>query len=560
MRKAILYILTLLLPVGVLSQESDSISFDSPFDFPLLLSGNFGELRSNHFHGGLDFKTQGVVGKPIRLPADGYISRATVTPGGYGRALYVTHDNGYITVYGHLEAFPDSIAARIRAKQYAEETFSVDIGFESHEFPLKRGDVLALAGNSGYSFGPHLHFEVRAADGKEMINPIRFYSKHLKDTRPPKAHSLLVSPYPFGGLVDGKPSARTYKLNGAVLRDTIKAWGMVELSIKANDYMDNTGNNYGVYSIELFVDDSLRFSSNMDGYARTETRLINAWVDYDRYVKKGDWYQRTNILENNPLRILSADGNRGWINIDKERTYNVEFRLSDYHGNRSCYRMKILGVCDSLPKVETFDGHYLYWFLNNEIVYPGMRLSIPRGELFENAILTVEEDSMARNVSRRYNIGTKIYPLRGKAKIAFEVIDTLKNIPPEKYYVCNVLGKGRSNVGGEYHDGWVSADISRLGCYELAIDTFPPSVKPVNEHRWTRSGVITFTMGDRGRGVKSYKALLDGKFVLFEYSSKTGIITCNLKREKIKRGTHTLHLTVTDNAGNVTTVERKIRY
>lgn len=556
----IILLFVLVAPVNLSSQENDSISLAAPFDFPLLLSGNFGELRSNHFHAGLDFKTQGVVGKPIRVPADGYISRASVAAGGYGRAVYVTHNNGYITVYGHLEAFPDSVASRIRAKQYAEETFAVDINFEPCEFPVKRGEVLALAGNSGYSFGPHLHFEVRAADGKEMINPIRFYSSRLTDTRPPRAHSIALTPYPCGGVVNGLHATLTRKLSGAQLRDTINAWGTIGLSVKANDYMDGTNNTYGVYSIEVIVDDSLRFSSKMDGYARSETRLINAWVDYDRYSKKGEWYQNTFILENNPLRILAADKNRGWMTIDEERVYNVELLLSDYHGNTSRYEFNIQGVRDSIPAIETIDAHYLYWFLNNEISYPGMRLSVPRGQLFENAILAVEEDSAAAGVSRRYNIGNRMYPMRGSARISLQVLDTLNAVPDEKYYVRRVTGKGSSNVGGEYCDGWVSANISQTGCYELAIDTIAPSLRPIDERRWARRGVITFSMGDKGRGIKSFKGLIDGVFVLFEYSSKSGRLTCNLRREKIRRGVHTLQLTATDNAGNTTTVEKKIKY
>ena len=170
------------------------------------------------------------------------------------------------------------------------------------------------------------------------------------------------------------------------------------------------------------------------------------------------------------------------------------------------------------------------------------------------------EDSTARNISRRYNIGSKIYPLRGKGSIAFEILDTLQGFSPGKYYVRRVTKSGSSNVGGVYNNGWITADISQLGCYEVGIDTFPPTLKPVNEKKWSRSGVITFAMGDRGRGVKEFKGLIDGAFVLFEYSSKSGRITCNMRREKVRHGLHTLQLTVTDNAGNTTVVEKKIRY
>ena len=158
----------MLFATGASAQQA--AKFSVPFDFPLYLSGNFAELRSNHFHAGLDFKTQGVEGKPIMVVADGYIARAKVQAGGYGRALYVMHDNGYMTVYGHLQKFPKAVAQAVRERQYADECFAVDIDFAPGELPVKRGDVLAYAGNSGYSFGPHLHFEVRSADGEELYN------------------------------------------------------------------------------------------------------------------------------------------------------------------------------------------------------------------------------------------------------------------------------------------------------------------------------------------------------------------------------------------------------
>ena len=139
--------------VPVSAQEKQEKPFISPFDFPLSLSGNFGELRSNHFHGGVDFKTQGVVGKPIRCIADGYVSRVTVTPGGYGQAVYMTHDNGYTSVHGHLLEFAPEIAKVVKDYQYEHETFVVDLEFDAGKFPFKQGEIFALAGNEGYSFG-----------------------------------------------------------------------------------------------------------------------------------------------------------------------------------------------------------------------------------------------------------------------------------------------------------------------------------------------------------------------------------------------------------------------
>lgn len=558
-RLVLLILFNCILCYSAARTPNDSIELSSPFDFPLLLSGNFGEFRSNHFHAGLDFKTQGVSGKTIYAPADGYISRATVTPGGYGRAIYVEHDNGYTTVYGHLDAFPSEIAARVRARQYADEVFSVDLEFEPGEFPVERGKPLAVAGNSGYSFGPHLHFEVRASGGNELINPMRFYSNSIKDTKPPVAYSILINPYPGSGIVCGKSLSQTRRFVSHCIPDTLEAWGTVGLAINCIDRMDNTNNKYGVYSMQLYVDDSLYFSSRMDGYARTETRLINAWADYPSYHHDKEWYMRSYILDNNPLRILSAGRNRGWINIDEERIYNAEFRLCDYHGNESRYRVTLKGKSDTIPLPADTGAHYLHWFLNNEISYPGMRLTIPGGMLFENAMLDVEEQPASSTLSRRYDLGGTSYPLRYSATLSMQLCDTV-DIDTSKLYIRRVTDKGGVNAGGRYSNGWVTADISTLGCYEIAIDTIPPKVTPVNEKRWGRSGVITFAIGDRGRGINTYKGFIDGKFILFEYSSKNGRLTCNLKREKVRRGQHKLRLIVTDNAGNTTETEKTINY
>ena len=196
--KVILLLLLLLLasPTLLVAQEKSEKQFVSPFDFPLFLSGNFGELRANHFHGGVDFKTQGVVGKPVRCIADGYISRVTVTPGGYGQAVYITHHNGYTSVYGHLQKFKSEVEKLVEAYQYEHEAFVVDLKFPPEQFPLKQGEIFALAGNEGYSFGPHLHMEIRRTDTGDYIDPLQFYMDKVKDTTAPRATHVMLYPQP----------------------------------------------------------------------------------------------------------------------------------------------------------------------------------------------------------------------------------------------------------------------------------------------------------------------------------------------------------------------------
>ena len=286
------------------AQEKPVNPFISPFDFPLLLSGNFGELRANHFHGGVDFKTQGVVGKPIRCIADGYISRVTVTPGGYGQAVYITHTNGLTSVHGHLHQFMDEVQQAVEAYQYEHETFAVDLTFEPDRFPLKQGEVFALAGNEGYSFGPHLHMEIRRTDTGEYIDPLQFYTDQVKDNTAPRASHIMLYPQAGKGVVNGSQRKKIFSLVGG---QPITAWGQISAGIKAYDYMDGTSNNYGVRSVKLYVDSVEVFSSTVDGFLPNENRMINAWTDYEEYATRNSWFMRSRILPGNTWRMLQAD-------------------------------------------------------------------------------------------------------------------------------------------------------------------------------------------------------------------------------------------------------------
>ena len=531
--------------------------FGVPFDFPLLLSGNFGELRSNHFHGGLDFKTQGVTGKPLLAIADGYISKVTVTPGGYGNALYITHDNGYTSVHGHLDRFLPEIARLVREKQYEEESFVVTLEFGPQEFRVKQGEVVAYAGNTGYSFGPHLHMEIRTTDTNEPIDPLPFYKDKIADNIAPRATRIMV----YGAKDEGKVElASTAKgataMDGKVIVNAqhstlntqpsvINAWGRIGTGISANDYMDGTSNNYGVRYVRLYMDNRLVSSSDVDRFAFDENRLINSWTDYAEQRRSGQWYMCSSIAENNNLRMLSADEQRGWVTIDEERDYHFRYELEDLYGNRSTYRFVVRGKRMEMPRHMPNYNYRMDASRNSRLYSQGFELWMPEGTLFDDVELDYEVIPSDMDQADHYRLSDAVVPLRKAAEIT---IPTHKDwhIDGSKLYVARVNGKRRTYCGGTYRFGRITANITELGTYTVCADTIAPKITPISSTSWRSSRKIVCRIGDGQTGIRDYRGMIDGRWVLFKYSSKNAQLTCDLKAEGIKPGKHKVEIVVTD--------------
>lgn len=532
-------------PMALPAQEKSVNPFISPFDFPLLLSGNFGELRANHFHGGVDFKTQGVVGKPIRCIADGYISRVTVTPGGYGQAVYITHDNGYTSVHGHLHRFMDGVQQVVEAYQYEHETFAVDLQFEADRFPLKQGEVFALAGNEGYSFGPHLHMEIRKTDTEEYIDPLQFYTDLLKDTTAPRATHVMLYPQVGKGVVNGSSRKKIISLSG---QSPITAWGQIAAGIKAYDYMDGTSNNYGVRSVTLLVDSVEVFRSTVDGFLPDENRMINAWTDYEEYATRNSWFMRSQILPGNTWRMLQADDEKGVVTINEERPYRFCYVLEDLYGNRRTYRFVVHGKKQEIEPLHK-GKHYLKWNQGNIVQQPGMSLVIPKGMLYEDVDLNCRVIADSLNISYDYQLNDKPVPLHGGCSLVIGV----RNYPisdMSKYYVARKYKGRKSSAGGYFEDGFMFANIRELGTYSVAIDTVAPRIVPLNKPQW-KIGNIRFKIRDAETGIKDYKVYIDGEFVLFKFASKNATLSCK-HPGRIKRGLkHHMEVVITDYCGNV---------
>lgn len=538
------YIVGLMLACSMQAPAQDTIqaSFVPPFDFPLTLSGNFGEIRSNHFHGGLDFKTQGVTGKPVRALADGYISRIRVTNGS-GHVLDVTYDNGYSTINRHLSAFVQPIADRVEKLQYEQESWEVEIVPEPGEYPVKPGQIIALSGNTGYSFGPHLHLDVFETETGDYVDPMPFFKSKIKDKTAPRAEGIMLFPQAGSGVVAGSERPQSFPPNAV---KPVEAWGIIGAGIKAYDYMDGVHNRYGVHTVILSVDGTEVFRSTVDRFSQDENRMINSWTHGQ--------YMKSFIAPGNTLRLLKAsNGNRGLVDISEERDYQFQYVLKDYFGNTSRYGFVVRGRKQPIRPLQHREKYFFAWDRTNYLQEPGMTLVVPKGMLYDDVPLNYSMRADSGAIAFTYQLHDKTVPLHSSCELHIG----LRRKPVEdmtKYYVARVTARGKYSAGGRYEDGFMKTSIRELGTYTVAIDTVPPVIIPLNKNLWVRNGKVTFRLKDGQTGIRSYRGTIDGKYALFGRPNLTkSVWECKLDPKRVgKGGKHTVEMTVTDNCGNVT--------
>lgn len=524
--------------------DTDKPSFTPPFDFPITFSGNFGEIRANHFHGGLDFKTGGTIGKPVRALADGYISRIRVTHGS-GYVLDVAYDNGYSTINRHLSAFVGDVARRVEDLQYEKESWEVEITPEPDEYPVKAGQIIALSGNTGYSFGPHLHLDMIETATDEYIDPLPFFMNKVKDKTAPRAEGIMLFPQPGKGVVEGKQTRRAFPAHPT---KPITAWGLIGAGIRAYDYMDGVQNKYGVKTVILEVDGEEVFRSTIDRFAYEENRYINSWTHGQ--------YMKSFIEPGNRLRMLQvSNGNRGLVEINEERPYRFVYTLSDALGNTSKVRFTVQGQKTTIAPVEHREKYALKWDKVNYLQEPGLELVIPKGMLYDDVLLNYSVRADSGDIAFTYQLNDTRIPMHNACDLRIG----LRRRPVEdvtKYYVAGVTARGgKYRIGGKYEDGVMKVRIRDLGTYTVAVDTVPPVITPVNQAQWGRTGKIIFKAKDKETGINTYRGTIDGKYALFgKPNSISGNLVCELDPKHVEKGgKHVVEMTVTDGCGNRTT-------
>jgi len=550
---------------GLISASQENY-YSSPVKIPVLLSGSFAELRNNHFHSGIDIKTNGTTGLPVYAVADGHVSRISVSPSGFGNALYIDHTNGTTSVYGHLNTFRDDIQEFVKNAQYDSESFRVNLMLSSDIFPLKKGDLIGKSGNTGSSAGPHLHFEIRNTLSEKPINPLKF-GFPVKDNTPPKVFSLMIKPLSESSHVDYQQSKKNFSVENTGNKYRIKdnriipVSGKIGFAIRANDYFDETNNRCGIYSLTLKIDGETWFSFQHNEFSFDESRYINSHIVYDEFIDSKQKFQKTWIDPGNRLNIYTWVREMGVYNFNDGNIHPVKIELTDLNGNNSSLYFSVESkyiplqgdeVGNSVPfrydKENTFE--------NNEII-----LHILKGALYNDLDFSYGK---TQNPEKFYSdihvIHKKQIPLHRSCPLKIKVNNSNPEIE-NKLLLVNVdtLTNKYFASGGEFKNGWVESQIRNFGNYAVAADTVPPRIVPLgikNRETLTESNRIRFKISDDLSGIKSYEGRIDGSWALFAYDAKNNLITHYFDAERFElKKRHSFVLKVTDYKDNSTVYE-----
>ncbi|NQU51839.1 MAG: M23 family metallopeptidase [Bacteroidetes bacterium] len=540
--------------------------YSAPVKIPMLLSGNFAELRSNHFHSGIDIKTQGVTGITVHSAADGFVCRIAVSPTGYGNVLYVNHPNGTTTVYGHLNNFRDDIAKYVKENQYLQKLFKVDLQVLPGKFPVKKDEIIAKSGDSGSSGGPHLHFEIRDNQSEKPLNPLK-YGFDIKDKIPPKVRSLMIVPLSETSHVKQDTRKRRFQI---VFYDgkyhiennpVVPVYGEIGFAIEVNDYLDNAYNKCGIYSLQLTVDDELYFSHQLDQFSFDESRYINSHIDYETYIDLNRRFQKTWVEPGNKLSTYNFLKENGSFKATGNGIHKIQIQLKDTYGNTSTLEFRVKNQPSEIVKTSKMFLEKFNYKTDNKFKTNDIELNIPEGAMYSD--LNFEYKTMPVSpgyYSEIHVVHKNTVPLHKNASIRIKP----KNLPEylqSKALLVNIDDKTGNiwSAGGNFDKGWITTTIRLFGHYAVKIDTISPSIKPLSiktNNTLTEANRIRFKISDDLAGIEKIEGLLDGKWALFEYDAKNNLITHKFDKKRFEfNKNHHLVLTVSDYKNNITTYE-----
>lgn len=543
------------------AQRSFNSMYVPPLDVPLSLSANFGEIRANHFHSGIDLKTGGVTGKPVYATADGYVSRIGVSPYGYGLALYIDHpEYGTVSVYGHLERFSDAIQQYVKEQQYQQKSYAVTLYPPAGKFPVKQKELVAYSGNSGSSGGPHLHFEVRFASSQRAVNVLARGMFAVKDDIPPSVISVrlievdTVDGVPVHTVRKKYPAQQVARGKYKLAPDTIPIGKPSYFAMEVTDRKNDVGNIFGVHKMELKRGEKPLFGFEIDHFGFDETRYINAFVQYAENNRTRNDIINAYVAPNNKLSVYRNVAGRGVIRprgITGIETMTLT--VHDDAGNSSELVFHIRKSDNPSPEPNA-KGLPVFWASTFSSVTADYQVRIPAAALYESLLLNLEPLPAGW---KDYSVSLKVHDKNVPLHKAITVRLKPCNLPESLYdkaLIVEVDDNGKtSSVGGAWENGWLKSTTTRFGTFRIAVDTVAPRIIARFTSGADLSGqkTVAFTISDDLSGIQAWEVTIDGKWALFEYDAKTATLSHRLDAALIGRGKkHAIHAVVTDERGN----------
>jgi len=536
---------------GVAQTKYPTDYFINPLEIPLILSGTFGELRSNHFHSGLDIKTQKRQGLNVFSSGEGYVSRIKISHWGYGKALYITHLNGYTTVYAHLKKFSPKIEAYIKQKQYEKQRFAIELFPKAHELIVEKGEIVAYSGNTGGSGGPHLHFEIRDANAKP-INPM-FFGIEIPDSKNPEIRAGVV--YSFGDSSHVNQSNKLKELrfkaqaDGNLIADRIEAYGTIGFGINTIDKQNGALNNNGIFSLEMAVNGKKVYEHKVDTYAFSETRYLNAHIDYERFQRKRQRIQKCFVESANKLSLYRNLVNNGYIQIKDGLSYTVKITAKDFKGNSKSLTIPVKGKRDNIliKKNNKKTPHYFKRSEFNKITDDNVTVAFPKQSFYNDLYFDFEYNN------KIVSLHDKSVPLHRSFTLTFDI----SNYPEknrDKLFIARKNGNGSLYyTSTKRKEGKLYMLSKTLGNYTIAMDTIKPRITPVNfkNNQWlSKYRYLKLKISDNLSGIKSFRGEIDGRWILLEYDAKRRLLTYDFNDLELKGTKHELKVTTIDNVNN----------
>lgn len=532
-------------------------AFRPPLDIPLVLSGTFGELRSNHFHGGIDIKTEQRQGLPVYAIADGTVTRIKVSLYGYGKALYVAHPNGYTSVYAHLQKYGPKIQEYIKKVQYDKRRYEVEVFPEFGEIEVKKGDIIAYTGNTGGSSGPHLHFEIRNSVTEKPTNPL-LYGLEVRDATNPELVGLYGYPLSKGSHINQSGEMIqlnfTRQSNGTFLADKVTALGTIGFGFNGFDRQDMAANKNGVFSVTQKVNGKVHSQYDFESFSYAETRYINTLIDYPYYKKYRRRIQKVFKEPYNKLSIYNELYLDGKLLVQDGLSYNVELLIEDIEGNETKVIIPVEGKKEEvlIPKKVDSTNTFLRAAIPNSFDLGIAKVYFPKGTFYQDFYIELKEGRDTISIHHDWIAAHRNFTL---------TFDVSKYLPEERkqLFIANLNENLEPRYSRTYKKGNTFTTRTRnLGKYTLAKDSIAPKINPRNfkPGKWLNNySYLSLTISDDLSGINSYNAYLNGKWILMEYEPKKRTITYNFDDKIVEDTQCNLKVVVTDNVGNTTTFE-----